>query len=213
MCGIAGLLQIDGDRPVDVLRDEATRMATTMAHRGPDDAGAWASSDGRVALSQRRLSIVDLSPLGHNPMPWDGGRLWITFNGEIYNFHELRLSSRRQATAFDRRPTPRSFWRRTIGGDSRPSIDSPACSRSRCGMVRAAGSGSPATVWERSRCTTPSNGGTLRFASELKAFVADDRFPREVDSSAGSLVSPLRLRALRRTPFTRRRRSCRRGTT
>src|SRR4029453_7391903 len=90
MCGIAGLLQIEGDRPAELLRDDVTRMATTMAHRGPDDAGAWASPDGRVALAQRRLSIVDLSPLGHNPMPWDDGRLWITFNGEIYNFRELR---------------------------------------------------------------------------------------------------------------------------
>ncbi len=65
-------------------------MAGTLAHRGPDDDGCWEAADGSVALAHRRLSIIDLSPLGRNPMSWDGGRLWITFNGEIYNYRELR---------------------------------------------------------------------------------------------------------------------------
>ena len=53
-------------------------------------AGAWESDAGNVALAHRRLSIIDLSPLGRNPMAGEDGRLWITFNGEIYNFLELR---------------------------------------------------------------------------------------------------------------------------
>ena len=65
-------------------------MTDTLGHRGPDDAGVWVSAGGGVALGHRRLSIVDLSPLGHNPMTWENGRYWITYNGEIYNFQELR---------------------------------------------------------------------------------------------------------------------------
>ena len=87
MCGIAGHVRFTGQ--LSVLAS-AQAMADVLRHRGPDDSGTWASSDGRVALSHRRLSIIDLSPLGRNPMSWDGWRLWITFNGEIYNFLELR---------------------------------------------------------------------------------------------------------------------------
>lgn len=67
-------------------------MRDTMVHRGPDDGGAdsWAAGDGRIAFGHRRLSIVDLSPAGHNPMPNEDGTVWITFNGEIYNHVALR---------------------------------------------------------------------------------------------------------------------------
>jgi len=61
-----------------------------MVHRGPDDAGADSWGDGRVAFGHRRLSIVDLSPAGHNPMPNEDQMVWITFNGEIYNHRALR---------------------------------------------------------------------------------------------------------------------------
>ena len=60
-----------------------------------------------MLLGHRRLSIIDLSQLGRNPMPWDGGRSWITFNGEIYNFRELRRELEEPATASGHRPTPR----------------------------------------------------------------------------------------------------------
>jgi len=65
-------------------------MRDTMVHRGPDDAGVYVSDDRRVGLGNRRLSIVDLSPAGRNPMPNEDGRVWITFNGEIYNHSTLR---------------------------------------------------------------------------------------------------------------------------
>ena len=65
-------------------------MRDAMAHRGPDDAGLWQSADHRVVLAHRRLSIVDLSPAGHQPMSNDDGGVWITFNGEIYNHAALR---------------------------------------------------------------------------------------------------------------------------
>jgi asparagine synthase (glutamine-hydrolysing) len=65
-------------------------MRDTMVHRGPDDAGSYISDDQRVGLGNRRLSIVDLSPAGRNPMSNEDGRIWLTFNGEIYNHAELR---------------------------------------------------------------------------------------------------------------------------
>ena len=61
-----------------------------IAHRGPDDSGVWTSSDRRVVLGHRRLSIIDLTPAGHQPMAESSGRLRLIFNGEIYNFQELR---------------------------------------------------------------------------------------------------------------------------
>lgn len=85
MCGVAGKLNLDG-RPVDP--EQLTAMAQLLAHRGPDDQGVYV--DGPLGLAHRRLSILDLSPAGHQPMGSEDGRLWITFNGEIYNFLELR---------------------------------------------------------------------------------------------------------------------------
>jgi asparagine synthase (glutamine-hydrolysing) len=65
-------------------------MVNTLRHRGPDDVGAWVDAEGGIALGHRRLSIVDLSPEGHQPMHSPCGRYVISFNGEIYNFQELR---------------------------------------------------------------------------------------------------------------------------
>ncbi len=86
MCGIAGQLNFDRQQPV--LRPELELMAERLAHRGPDDEGVYL--DGNLGLAHRRLSILDLSAAGHQPMPSASGRYWITFNGEIYNFRELR---------------------------------------------------------------------------------------------------------------------------
>src|SRR5262245_18834269 len=85
MCGIAGILNIDGE-PVD--RRVLTSMRDIIAHRGPDDAGLHI--DGALGLGHRRLSIIDLSDAGHQPMGNEDGSLWLIFNGEIYNFELLR---------------------------------------------------------------------------------------------------------------------------
>jgi asparagine synthase (glutamine-hydrolysing) len=66
------------------------RMSDALAHRGPDDRGVWTDAASGIALGHRRLSILDLSPLGHQPMASQGGRYVISYNGEIYNFAELR---------------------------------------------------------------------------------------------------------------------------
>lgn len=91
MCGIAGFWQLTPttSETTDV-ETHARRMAERLAHRGPDDAGVWRDADSVIGLSHRRLSIVDLSPEGHQPMLSADGRYAIVFNGEIYNFRALR---------------------------------------------------------------------------------------------------------------------------
>lgn len=86
MCGMCGIVAFGDSFDASARTVEA--MAETLAHRGPDDAGAAAW--GRVAFGHRRLSIVDLSPAGHNPMPNEDRTVWITYNGEVYNHAALR---------------------------------------------------------------------------------------------------------------------------
>lgn len=90
MCGIAGILDLSGSIGRDRLLALGSAMNESIAHRGPDDQGVWIDGSGRCMLAQRRLAIVDLSPNGHQPMPGPGGGSAITYNGEIYNFPELR---------------------------------------------------------------------------------------------------------------------------
>src|SRR6476659_4571920 len=89
MCGLTGLWQT---QPVasEQLAAEVMRMTDTLAHRGPDDSGVWTDPAAGLALGFRRLSIVDLTPEGHQPMQSANGRYVLVFNGEIYNFQELR---------------------------------------------------------------------------------------------------------------------------
>jgi asparagine synthase (glutamine-hydrolysing) len=89
MCGINGILRLRPDAP-PIDRDELLRTRDAMTARGPDDAGAWMSPDGRIALAGRRLAILDLSPAGAQPMASADGRHHLVMNGEIYNFRELR---------------------------------------------------------------------------------------------------------------------------
>ena len=89
MCGFAGFLTFDGTE-YSTLVHSAGSMADTLVHRGPDDSGVWADAASGIALAFRRLSIIDLSPAGHQPMHSADGRYVIVFNGEIYNFGELR---------------------------------------------------------------------------------------------------------------------------
>ena len=86
MCGIAGIISFN-DKPVEV--GELERMAGVLCHRGPDESGCYVSPDGRCGLGHARLSIIDLAD-GQQPMSNEDGTIWISYNGECYNFAELR---------------------------------------------------------------------------------------------------------------------------
>ncbi|MFK2875922.1 asparagine synthase (glutamine-hydrolyzing) [Rhodanobacter hydrolyticus] len=89
MCGVAGFWQPGGGTR-DSLLEQVRSMSTRLIHRGPDDGGNWCDESAGIALAQRRLSIQDLSPAGHQPMLSACGRYVVVFNGEIYNHLDLR---------------------------------------------------------------------------------------------------------------------------
>src|SRR5215472_8393770 len=89
MCGIAGFLTSSTENEFE-MKLVVAQMADQLVHRGPDDSGVWVDPAAGVALGHRRLSILDLSPAGHQPMVSSSGRLVIAYNGEIYNCEDLR---------------------------------------------------------------------------------------------------------------------------
>src|SRR5215510_2209104 len=94
MCGIAGIVRWDG-RPASA--DDVGRMCDALTHRGPDDYGVYAN--GGAAIGMRRLSIIDIQT-GHQPVSNEDGTIWVVFNGEIYNFKELRRDLERRGHRF-----------------------------------------------------------------------------------------------------------------
>ena len=90
MCGIAGFLDAGRSPTADAAACRARAMADAVAHRGPDDSDIWVDPAAGIGLGHRRLSIIDLSPLGRQPMHSADGRYVISYNGEVYNFAELR---------------------------------------------------------------------------------------------------------------------------
>ena len=99
MCGICGATSGEiGER--DTLIRAVSAMNTAQALRGPDDEGIWSDDASATVFGQRRLAIIDLSPAGHQPMSYDGGNFWITFNGEIYNFEEIKKELIAQGRSF-----------------------------------------------------------------------------------------------------------------
>src|SRR5688572_13303609 len=89
MCGICGIFSYAVDAP-SVAHEQLLAVREAMRRRGPDGEGLWIAPHGRTGLAHRRLSILDLSESGAQPMSTPDDRLRITFNGEIYNFRELR---------------------------------------------------------------------------------------------------------------------------
>src|SRR5438093_6072245 len=99
MCGVTGLWPAQGASP-EYLHDCAGRMADALVHRGPDDAGVWVDAEAGLALGFRRLSILELSAAGHQPMLSIDGRYALVFNGEIYNHDELRRELQQKGARF-----------------------------------------------------------------------------------------------------------------
>ncbi len=178
MCGICGYLSREGPATAESVR----AMAGTLAHRGPDGEGLHL--DGPVALGHRRLSIIDLSEAASEPMTNEDGSLWLVFNGEIYNFREIRRGSRGPA------PLPQPQRRRGDPAPLRGEGRRGGRGARRDVRVRALGRDggggfcSRATAWGRSRSSTTTGRGLFAFASETKALLAHPGVPHERDPEA-----------------------------
>jgi asparagine synthase (glutamine-hydrolysing) len=181
MCGIVGIASRSPVERSDVL----TVMRDTMGHRGPDDAGLWWSSDRRIGLGHRRLAVIDLTPAGHQPMVDPDTQACVTFNGEIYNYRELRreLCATGQCfrSASDTEVILRAYKRwgddclsRLRGMFAFALWDS---SRRRLLLARDRCGEKPLFYWLDGQ-------GTIRFASELKALMANPAMPRVLDLEA-----------------------------
>jgi len=180
MCGIAGKLHYDATRRVE--ESLLQRMCAVLEHRGPDDEGIVVR--GPLGFGHRRLSIIDLSPSGHQPMGNDDGTVWINFNGEIYNFQELRdsleLAGCRFRSRCDTEVLLRLYEARGV-----------ECLHALRGMFAFA-------IWDERERTLllardrlgvkplfyRAGARSLSFASELKALLQDPEVEREVDPVA-----------------------------
>jgi asparagine synthase (glutamine-hydrolysing) len=180
MCGICGIIETRGIVDEGFLK----RMRDTMTHRGPDDAGFYITKNGKVGLGHRRLSIIDLSPAGHQPMSNEDGTIWVTFNGEIYNFLELKEYLEQRGHVFRSRcDTEVIVHLYEEFGDEFPiHLDGQFAiglwdenqrvlflARDRVGKKPLY------YLWD---------GKRFIFASEIKAIVADPSVPREINLSA-----------------------------
>jgi asparagine synthase (glutamine-hydrolysing) len=159
-------------------------MRDTMTHRGPDDAGVWWSPDARVGLAHRRLSIIDLSLAGHQPMSYLDGQVWLVLNGEIYNYRDLRrtleAAGHRFRSATDTEVILAAYaeWgldclSRLNGMFAFALYDQRA---RRLFLARDRAGEKPLFYVHRP--------GTFAFASELKALLRDDDVPRHLDLEA-----------------------------
>jgi len=101
MCGICGIWNHKSNMPIH--RKSLLHMSDVISHRGPDDSGHYFDDAGGLGLGFRRLSIIDLSSAGHQPMSNEDGTIWIVFNGEIYNFAELRARLKQTGHTFKSR--------------------------------------------------------------------------------------------------------------
>jgi len=185
MCGIAGLFNF-GSTPRDE-RGAVTAMRDAMTHRGPDDAGLWESHDRRVVLGHRRLSIVDLSAAGHQPMANEDDTVWITFNGEIYNHADLRPDLEAAGRRFRSRTDTEAIIHQY-------EVDGPDCLKKLDGMFALG-------IWDsaRDRLILARDrlgkkplyytivGGRLLFASEIKGLLAHPDVTRDIDVEALNL--------------------------
>lgn len=182
MCGICGIWNYKTKEPVppNLLRE----MTDSMTHRGPDDSGLHVDDAAGVGLGFRRLSIIDLSPAGHQPMSNEDGTIWLVFNGEIYNFLDLRpqlevkrhvFRSRTDSEVIIHQYEERGVeWVNDLNGMFGLALwDAP---KRRMVLARDRVGKKPLYYYD--------DGKRLMFASELKAILADSSVPRELDYTA-----------------------------
>jgi len=182
MCGIAGIIDTRGTLRAERLAATGRAMAATLRHRGPDDSGVWVDPAAGIALAHRRLAILDLSPAGHQPMRSSCGRLVLVYNGEIYNYAELRLELAAAGRVFR--------------GQSDSEVLVEACAHWGVAAALQRLNGMFAfAVWDRKKRTLylardrvgikplywARFGGLFMFGSELKALRAHDGWAPEID--------------------------------
>lgn len=188
MCGIAGFLApIKTDDPFAI----ATRMADAIVHRGPDDGGAWVDEAAGVTLAHRRLAILDLTPAGAQPMISACGRYVMAFNGEVYNFKEIRIELEKAGTA--------PAWRGH--SDTEVMLAAIAAWGLEAALKKFAGMFAFA-LWDRENRTLALArdrlgekplyygwaGGSFLFGSELKALRAHPAWLGEINRDAVTLL-------------------------
>jgi asparagine synthase (glutamine-hydrolysing) len=177
MCGIVGMAK----RREGVELSLVERMRDSMTHRGPDDAGSWRSDDGRVAFGHRRLAIIDLSPKGHQPMRSRDGSVWLTFNGEIYNYLELRDDLRALGHVFDSESDTEVLlaaydqWGADCLGRLNGMFAFAMYDTARKRVFAARDRAGEKPLFYR------SDDSGFAFASELKALMANPAMPRRID--------------------------------
>ena len=192
MCGLAGFFDIARGNDEAEMEAICGAMADSLQARGPDDRGIWCDPAAGIALGFRRLSIIDLSPLGHQPMVSASGRYVLTYNGEVYNFQDLRAELEAAGVAF----RGQSDSEVILEGFARWGLE--ATVRRMIGMFALA-------LWDREARELHlvrdrlgikplywgRQGDLFLFGSELKAFCRHPRFTAEIDRD--SLASYLRF--------------------
>jgi len=185
MCGIAGFLDAGRSATADEAATRVRAMADAVRHRGPDDSDIWVDPAAGIGLGHRRLSIIDLSPLGRQPMHSADGRYVISYNGEVYNFTELRQELAQRGHSFR--------------GGSDTEVMLAACREwgPERAVTRFVGMFAIA-LWDRETATLRlirdrigvkplywcRRDGVLRFGSELKALMAHPVWRGEIDIEA-----------------------------
>ncbi len=201
MCGLVGFLGRDTDSGRDDDVAHLKKMADTIIHRGPNSEGYWCDAAQRIGLGHRRLSILDLSPAGHQPMVSPSGRYVIAFNGEIYNHLELRRELEVEASIPSSSPVnsrEKVPWKGH--SDTETVLAGFEVWGIRGTVERAVGMFAIA-VWDRQRNVLTLardrvgekplyygwQGDTFLFGSELKALRAHPAFRAQIDRGALSL--------------------------
>jgi len=185
MCGIVGALSFR-NCAFDILPPYIEQMRDAMAHRGPDGAGSWIAQDRRIGLGHRRLSIIDLSAAAAQPMSNADESIWISFNGEIYNYAQVRREL--EATGRYRWSTDHSDTEVIIHAFEHWGID--CLERFRGMFAFALWDGRKRQLWlVRDRLGVKPlyysvHHGRITFASEIKALLRDPQQARSVDATA-----------------------------
>lgn len=183
MCGISGFFS--RQHSTEEMNKVIKRMTDAIQHRGPDDHGAWVDSDAGIALGFRRLAILDLSPLGHQPMLSTSERFVMVFNGEIYNFAEIRDELSKLGHSFR-------------GGSDTEVMLAGVVEWGVLNAVRRFNGMFAIALWDREERTLhlirdrmgikPLHYGWIRgeflFGSELKSLLSHPSFPLEIDRNS-----------------------------